>query len=380
MVEGLLLAVALAGGVATLLFQGVALLFAVRMPHLFPLEGPPAPGLPSVSVVVAARNEEEAIGLCLDDLLRQEYPGPLEIVVVDGGSTDRTREVVRSRGARVVLMEEPPLPSGWVGKNWGCQVGARETSGEYLLFSDADIRYHPRAVETVVEWARREGADLATVGSRIEMHGFWENVVMPFYTQAVLTYFRAPDVNRAGSSAAIANGQFLLTRRAAYEEVGGHEAVRGVVLEDVRLAQLFREAGKVLRIAWAPEMVATRMYRNRREMFEGLLKNVHGIRFSMARQVGFLAALLGFFLLPLAILPVGLWTASPLIVGVGAFVYLALFGKHAGFTRAIGGRTWAGLLFPVAVVFYLVLVSVSIREGRAHAPLRWKGRLYPRDG
>ncbi|HKS59823.1 MAG TPA: glycosyltransferase [Thermoplasmata archaeon] len=366
------------GAAVTLLFQGLALLLAFEMPHLYPLPPTRLPSFPRLSVVIAARNEEEAIGDCLDDLLAQEYPGAYEIFVVDGQSTDRTRDVVRSKGERIRLIEEPPLPPGWVGKNWACHCGAQASHSEFLLFTDADMRYHPRALATVVEWAERESADLATVGSRIEMHGFWENVVMPFYTQAVLTYFRTPHVNRPDSSTAMANGQFMLVRRAPYDAMGGHEAIRGSVLEDVKLAQQFRTAGRRLRVAWAPELVSTRMYRNRHEMFEGLLKNVHGVEYSTARQVGFLAALVGFFLLPLFVLPVGLGLGSLPLVLVGLVIWIALFGKHVAFAQAVRGRAAYGLLFPIAVAFYLVLVATSIRQGRARAPLVWKGRAYPR--
>jgi glycosyltransferase involved in cell wall biosynthesis len=372
LVAGLLLA-----AVAVLLFQGVALYLAARMPRLDPAA--PTPGArswPQLSVIIAARNEEEDLPGCLDDLLAQEYPG-LEVIVVDGGSEDRTREVARQRSPGVRLIEEPPLPAGWVGKNWACDVGYRASTGEILLFTDADVRYHPATLRTVVAWAERERADLATLAPRVTTVGFWERVVMPFYVQVVLTYFRVPRTNVDTSRTAMANGQFWLTSRARYESTGGHAAVRGYVLEDIRIAQRYRAAGLRLRVAWAPGLVSTRMYRDRHEMFEGLLKNIHGTEFSAARQTGFLVALLGLYWLPLALLPFGLLVGSWALAGMGAFLWFALFGKHVVLAGATGTSAAYGLLFPLAVAFYAALLATSIRSGGGRGAVAWKGREYP---
>jgi len=370
----------LAATVAAFVFQGIPILLAAQMPRLDPGPGPERPGpRPTVSVVLAARNEELDLGPALDDLLAQRYPAH-EILVVDGGSTDGTRDVVLSKGPRVRLIEEPPLPPGWVGKNWACDVGYRASLGEYLLFTDADMRYHPDAVGAAVAWAESERADLATLAARMEARSFWEKVVLPFYVQMVLTYFRTPRVNRDDSSTAMANGQFTLVRRAPYEEVGGHAAIRGFVLEDVALARRFRSAHKRLRVAWSPDLLSTRMYRDRHELFEGLRKNVHDTRFSVARQLAFLAGVVGFYLLPLLVLPVGILTGSLVLVVLGALVYGAWFAKHALFARAVGIGGGYGLLFPLAAGFYVVLLVSSLVAGLRGRPVAWKGRSYPMDG
>ncbi|HLY77182.1 MAG TPA: glycosyltransferase family 2 protein [Thermoplasmata archaeon] len=359
-----------------LLVQGAPLYLAAQMPHPRGPRAPaPRPPAPLVSVIVAARNEEDDLGACLDGLLSQTYPS-LEFLVVDGGSTDRTRDVARARSPRVSLLEEPPLPDGWVGKNWACWTGAQSARGEYLLFTDADVRPSSEAVWTAVEWAERERADLVTFASRIEMVSAWEKIVLPFYIQMVLTYFRTPRVNRPDSKTAMANGQFLLVRRGAYEETGGHRAIHDRILEDVALAQRFRAAGKVLRVGWTPELLTTRMYRTSREMYEGLLKTVSGVRFSAARQGAFALALVAFYWLPLALLPVGLWSGTVLVTAFGAFLWVALFGKHVAFNRAARGSGAYGLLFPVAVGYYLVLVLVALGRGLRGRPVEWKGRSY----
>jgi glycosyltransferase involved in cell wall biosynthesis len=359
-----------------LLYQGIAIYLAFQITRLPALPS----GLPTefrgrVSVVIAARDEESDLGATLDDLLRQDYPD-LEILVVEGGSTDGTRGVIDARAPRVRRIDEPPLPPGWVGKNWACWIGAREASGDWILFLDADVRLAPTAVRTLLDWAVQEHADLASIGPKVEMVGFWERVVMPFYVQVVLTYFRTPRMHRPGSRVAMANGQCWLTRRDRYFDRGGHEAVRGQVLEDVAIARRYRTAGDTLRFAWTPTLGRTRMYRDRHEMFEGLLKNVHGLEFSALRMVGFLAGLIGLFLLPLGLLPLGLVTGSDVLIAIGAVLYVALFGKHVAFNLGIEAPAAYGLLFPLAVAWYVVLVTTSLVRGLRNEPVAWKGRRY----
>jgi len=364
--------------IAVLLYQGFALLLASEMPRLDPSLPPAAsgPALPRVSVVVAARDEEEDLPATLDDLLAQDYPD-LEILVVEDHSADRTGEVIDARAPRVRRVNPPPLPNGWVGKSWACWNGAEAASGEWLLFLDADVRLHPSAIRTTVEWALREHADLATIAPKVEMRSFWERVVLPFYMQVVVTYFRAPHVNRPRSRAAMANGQYWLTPRTTYFAMGGHEAIRSIVLEDIAIARRYRAAGRTLRLAWAPALARTRMYRDRAELFAGLLKNVHGTRFSAVRLLGSIAGLIGLFLLPLGLLPLGLATGDLLLSGLGAFLYIALFGKHVAFARAVGAPAAYGLLFPVAVGYYVVLLATSLSRGLRGKPVAWKGRGYP---
>ncbi|MGA8542180.1 MAG: glycosyltransferase family 2 protein [Thermoplasmata archaeon] len=369
----------LLGAVAVLLYQGVAIVLAYQLTRFGPDAPDPATtSFGKVSVVIAARNEADDLGPTLDALLAQDYPD-LEIVVVEGGSTDGTRAVIDARAPRVRRLDEPPLPPGWVGKSWACWTGARATDGPWLLFLDADVRTHPAAVRTVLTWANRERLDLGSVGVQVEMVGFWERLILPMFIQRVLMSYRPPHMKRARPRAPMANGQFWLTPRKAYEATGGHAAVRERLVEDVAIARRYRDAGLRLRFAWTPALGRTRMYRDRHEMFEGLLKNSHGVEFSAARQTGNIAIMVGFFLLPLGLLPLGVAVGSGLLAGVGAVLYVALFGKHVAFSRAVGAPAVYGLLYPVAVAWYIVLTATSLGRGLRDRPVTWKGRSYALD-
>ncbi len=368
--------VLLAAAALVLVYQGAAILLAYLLVRFGPAPPDPATlGRGHVSVVIAARNEEDDLGPTLDGILAQDYPD-LDVVVVDGGSTDRTREVAAARGPRVRCITEPPLPPGWIGKSWACWTGVHATDGPWLLFLDADVRTDPAAVRTVLAWAVQENADLATIGVQVEMVGFWERLILPLFVQRALLYYRPPRFDRPGRRSALNNGQFWLTRRSTYDSMGGHEAVRGNLIEDVAIARRFRDAGLRVRFAWAPSLGRTRMYRDRKEMFEGLLKNVHGVDFSSARQLGLVLTLFGGYLLPLGLLPLGLAVASLPLIAVGAFLYIALFGKQVAFSATLGAPWAYGLLYPIGIAWYIDLAATSLIRGVRRVPVTWKGRPY----
>lgn len=368
---------------AVLLGQGVIVWLAAHMPDLTP-EMVESGSLPvEVSVIIPARNEGGDLERCLDDLGRQDllqHGGRMEVVVVDGGSTDGTAASARAHPLAPVVLDEPPLPEGWVGKNWACHQGAARVHGEVLLFLDADVRLHPSAVRAGVSRLRSTGADLVTFAARIEMEGFWERVVMPLFVQFVLLYFLAPRVNLDRSSRAMANGQFMCFSRAGYQRSGGHLGVKGAVLEDVRLAQEVKRRGGRVRIFWAPELLSTRMYSNRREMAEGILKNLHGTRFSALRQIVLASAIFLYFLSPF--LAVGLallgWLPAPWLLFSLLLVLLTAV-KQVGFQRAVDVPLRYGLLYPVGCVYYLGLFARSLAQGLRGGKVTWKGRTYDMD-
>ena len=141
--------------------------------------GTPVPALdrPVVSIIVPARNEEASLSACLESLVSQS--GVLfEIIVVDDGSTDRTRAIAESfPGVRVI--DPAPLPPGWTGKNNAVVAGARAAKGKWLLFTDADTVHLPGSLARAIAEAEHHHADLLSYSPEQEVHGFWERAVMP---------------------------------------------------------------------------------------------------------------------------------------------------------------------------------------------------------
>jgi glycosyltransferase involved in cell wall biosynthesis len=225
-----------------------------------------------VSVIVPARNEEACLGACLESLVAQADVS-FEIVVVDDGSTDRTREIAQSFPA-VRVVGPGPLPAGWSGKNNALVAGASEARGTWLLFTDADTVHGAGSLARSVAEARRRGVALLSYSPQQKVHGFWEKAVMPVIFAELASTYRPSDVSDPASSAAAANGQYILVSREAYDAVGGHAAVATSLLEDVALARAVKVSGKKILFRYGGDAVRTRMYRSFAQLREGWTKNL----------------------------------------------------------------------------------------------------------
>ena len=227
---------------------------------------------PAVSVIIPARNEEACLGACLESLVGQSGVD-MELIVVDDDSTDRTRQIAESF-AGVKVIDPPPLPDGWTGKNNAVAAGARASRGNWLLFTDADTVHRPSSLARAVAEAREKKAALLSYSPEQEVHGLWEKAAMPVIFAELATTYRPSRVSDAASSAAAANGQYLLISREAYEAVGGHAAVACSLLEDVDIARAVKRSGRKILFRYGADAVRTRMYRSFPQMCEGWTKNL----------------------------------------------------------------------------------------------------------
>lgn len=227
---------------------------------------------PSVSVIVPARNEETCLGTCLASLVDQRGVD-FEIIVVDDGSTDGTRAIAQSFDD-VRVIDPPPLPPGWSGKNNALVAGAAGARGQWLLFTDADTTHVPGSLARSLTEAQKCSAALLSYSPEQEVHGFWEKTVMPVVFAELAATYRPSRVSDPSSSAAAANGQYLLISREAYDAVGGHAAVAGSLLEDVALARAVKASGRRIFFRYGADAVRTRMYRSLTQLIEGWTKNL----------------------------------------------------------------------------------------------------------
>ncbi len=196
---------------------------------------------PAVTVIVPARNEEACLGACLESLAGQTGIS-FEVIVVDDGSTDRTRAIAEFFPV-VKVVEAPPLPANWIGKNNALASGAKSARGKWILFTDADTVHLPGSLAHSVAEAGTRGVALLSYSPEQEVIGFWEKAVMPVIFAELATTYRPSEVSDPASPAAAANGQYVLITREAYEAIGGHAAVADKLLEDVRAGEAGEEVG-----------------------------------------------------------------------------------------------------------------------------------------
>src|SRR5438876_7421460 len=215
--------------------------------------------VPLVSIILPVRNQARTVSDCVSSLVGLEYPNK-EIIVVDGGSNDGTRELVQKFAHEIMVVDEEPLPIGWVGKNWACHLGYKRSKGELLLFTDGDSVHATDSLTRAVNYLQSENADLVTLAPATILRSFWEKLLQPpiFLLIMILVGGRLVNDDRRGN--AIGNGQYMLFRRTAYENVGGHAAVRDKIVEDYTLARLLKRGGGRLRFVTAQDALGVRMY------------------------------------------------------------------------------------------------------------------------
>jgi len=330
--------------------------------------GAPAPGA-LVSILVPARDEAANIAACLDAALASAGV-PVEVVVMDDGSTDATPAIVAARAAldpRVRLLSAPPLPPGWTGKVHACARLAEAARGTHLLFIDADVRLSPDAAARMAGHAAAHDLALVTGVPRQVIRTVGEGLTVPAINLLMLGYL--PGAGRAFTrhpAMAAACGQLILVERGAYEAVGGHSAFRGKLHDGLHLARNLRAAGHRTEVVDGAPLAACRMYSGFREAWHGFLKNA---REGMATPVGlpvWTLLLAGGHLLPWLLLPLPL---------AGAALILAYLTRAAITWR---GRepSWTVPLHPATVAVALAIQWTALVRGALGRPAGWKGRAY----
>ena len=328
---------------------------------------------PTVTVIVPARNEESCLGACLESLAGQTG-GVFEIIVADDASTDRTRVIAQSfSSVRVVDAGLPP--SGWTGKTNAMAAGAKIARGEWLLFTDADTVHKPGSVARAVAEAGQRGAALLSYSPEQEVHGFWEKAVMPVIFAELAATYQPAQVSNTASSAAAANGQYILVSRAAYDLVGGHAAVSNNLLEDVGLARAVKAAGRKIFFRYGADAVRTRMYRSFAQLREGWTKNLT-LLFPTAARLAVLR------LTEFVLIVSGLGTAIALSLrghiqpgGAAALLALSVYGLFLRRIRRAHFPWGANVLSLLGLPLFSYLL---FRSQLAHrkGSVSWKGRTY----
>lgn len=338
--------------------------------------------LPLLSLCIPARNEEGKIGDAVRSALAQDHPN-FELIVVDDRSTDGThKEAVEAGGGdprlRVILGTEPP--AGWAGKPWACQRAASEARGAQLLFVDADLRLAPWAASRAC--ARMEAAQLQLLSlfGDWALESFWERAVIPVIGWFIRGAVDLEAVNDPGRPEAFANGQFILVSRQGYDSLGGHEAVRAEVLEDVRLAKAFKQRGLATGLFYAPGAFRVRLYTALSEIVSGYGKNLYE---GMDRRPGVALGALMFIavstLLPYVLLglsfasQLGLWAGPSWLwtlwlAGIAALIHTFRFRLE----RQDGRSGWHALTHPLGNLLFGWILLRSLFGVEAE----WKGRRF----
>jgi chlorobactene glucosyltransferase len=334
-----------------------------------------------VSVLIPARDEAGEIERAVRSHLESEYPD-LRVIVVDDRSRDGTAGIVAAialEDPRVTLLPGAELPGGWLGKPHALWQGAQVADGELLLFADADVRYHPKALAEGVSQMEERGLGLLTFFPRLEARGFWESVLMPYLEASVfLGLGFLANVRRF--PIAMGAGAGNLVRRRVYDAVGGHAALRDSVVDDVRLAFAVKRAGFPVAGFRSEDRVAVRMYRGFRNVWNGFTKNFAYV------YTGFGGALL--FALTVLLLAVSIAPAAVLVaaalgapfpasdVALAAAVYAATVVLRLLLASALREPLWPAVAHPIMTAVWAGLMGRSLFHRFIRRRLTWRGREF----
>jgi chlorobactene glucosyltransferase len=340
------------------------------------------PDAPSLSIVVPARDEERTIARCVLSLLAQTH-SDYEVVVVDDRSDDGTGAILAALARehpRLRVVRGEPLPAGWVGKPWALAQGARAAGGAWLLFTDADTHHAPEACTSALAFARAHRIDALTLGTYQELGSFAERAVLPTILGMVLiaSGSMAALNDPADTEHALANGQYILIARAAYDALGGHDALRGELAEDLAFAQRLKADGRFrMLLAGGERIVSVRMYTSLGGIWDGFTKNMYvGARGDL-RKLGAGALLLAMLsVVPAALAADALARRKParaleaLLCLANGMAVQAFGAKHTALPRTLAWYAPIGYAVCGAI---LLNSTLRVLTGRG---VEWRGRRY----
>jgi glycosyltransferase involved in cell wall biosynthesis len=357
---------------------------------------------PRVSIIVPARNEEADIELSLTRLLELDYNN-YEIIAVNDRSTDRTGEIMenvagqsRSRGTSfgdprfrdsrfsqntretghpaLKILHHRELPAGWLGKTHAMWTATNEATGEWLLFTDADVVFKPDSVRRALAYAEAERADHVVLFPQMIMKQPGEYMMIAFFQTMFVFGHRPWKVADPKSRDHMGVGAFNLVRRSVYEAVGTYEALRMEVLDDMKLGKVVKNAGFAQRNVFGADLISIRWARGARGVVDNLTKNFFAVlSFQWPRTIisafGLAFLNLGPFL---GVFLAHGWERLPYGVALGAMLSI-----YVGMSWRSGVPAYYFVLHPVSTVLFIYTLLRSMFHTLSNDGIVWRGTKYP---
>src|SRR5437773_4913453 len=368
-----------------LVFLAVVVPFLLLMRHRNAIPTLPAfPGpltLPRLSVVVPARDEGSTIGRALGSLLAQDYPD-LEVIVVDDRSSDATGDVLRDLAAkdkRLSVLRVDDLPAGWLGKDHALWRGAARASGEWLLFTDADVVFAQGALRKAVAYAAKEELDHLTLAPRLVARGLTLRAFVAFFGYAFVALWGAYLANDPKSKRGVGIGAVNLVRRSAYERIGTMRALSLRPDDDIRLGRRLRGFGFRQRVLNGNQLLSVEWYPSLGAAISGLEKSMYSsLEYRLIDAAGLVLYLVATMVWPFAgvLLVGGIDRVLLAIVVVCLVAALLETYRQSMSPRLTPSALAIALLLPFSATCFAwaIMRSVYIAETRG---VRWRGTTYP---
>jgi glycosyltransferase involved in cell wall biosynthesis len=331
---------------------------------------------PLVSVIFAAKDEGPNIEQALASMLAQSYE-KVEVIAVDDRSTDDTGEVLErmaARDGRIRVLHVTDLPQGWLGKNNALHRGASVATGEFLLFTDADVVFDRDAIARAVPFMEAKGIDHLTLGPQLDSPSPLLELVVTYFTLGFFLLFKPWLVSDPSRPEHIGIGAFNLIRGSTYRGFGGHSRIALRPDDDIKLGRLVKLSGGrqmiaggigVIRVAWYPSVM---------ELVRGLRKNTFaGMRYSVSIAIAAVIMQIVVNSWPFIAVFVTTGATRWLNLATSLILILLLVAISAG----LRGRVWIAVGYPIAAAVFVYILLDSTWRTLRRGGIEWRGTFYP---
>jgi glycosyltransferase involved in cell wall biosynthesis len=334
-------------------------------------------GNPRVSIIVPARNEEQDIETSLKSLLQLDYEN-YEIIVVNDRSTDSTGEIMERVAAsdkhRLRVMHHRELPVGWLGKTHAMWTATNQASGDWLLFTDADVLFKPDSVRRALVYAEAENADHVVLFPQMIMKTPGEYMMIAFFQTMFVFGHRPWKVADPKTKDHMGVGAFNLIRRSAYDAVGTYATLRMEVLDDMKLGKVVKNAGFAQRNVFGGDLISIRWARGAMGVVDNLTKNF----FAVLSFQGWRTFLSAFGLVFLNLMPfLGIWLAHGWQRLPYAIALASMFSIYVGMSWRSRVPAYYFLLHPVSTALFTYTLLRSMFLTLRNDGIVWRGTKYP---
>lgn len=348
----------------------------LRVPRLTEVAPISGENLPRISVLFAARNEGKGLRLALESLLALNYPN-YEVIAGDDRSEDATPRILdelagQHLNLKVIHIRE--LPSGWLGKPHALEAAYQHSTGEWLVFTDADVRFAPELLRRALALATQKRWDHLTLIAAVEMRGFWEKVAIGYFGFCFLFGVQPWRVSDPHAGSYMGVGAFQLMRRFTYEAIGTHRRLAREVVDDMRLGKLVKQGGFRSGIATGETLVQVRWHEGVRNVIRGVTKNLFaGFGFRISQTVGSVALLFLTSIVP--------WLAIVFAAGAArlaaAICVASAFLIHGRLMQENHVSPLYGLTHPLGAVLFCYMILRSMVVTLWRGGVVWRDTFYP---
>jgi Glycosyl transferase family 2 len=358
-------------------FHGLRVAYgAMHLPFIKNFAPASDPDCPRVSLIFAARDEEEKLPAAIATLATIDYP-LLEIIAVNDRSQDSTGRILDEfarQHERVRVVHVETLPAGWLGKTHALQKGYERSTGDWLLFTDADVRFAPQALRRAVTLMKQRNLDHLTLFGDVEMVGFWERVLITFFGMAFHVATDPHRVSDPGSWTYVGVGAFQLLTRSAYEAAGTHRRLAMEVVDDMKLGKIVKQAGFRSSVSLAQDAVVIRWHAGLGNLVRGVTKNFFA---ALGYNVGFVLLAATAMLLTDVVPFVAIFVGHGWIRALAATSVVIALGFHVGVNVVMRVSPLYALTHPIGAMLFCYMLLRSTVVTLWRGGVTWRDTFYP---